>query len=143
MLAKNPDENCEVAPVVHVAVAVIFNADQQILLTKRHASSHQGGLWEFPGGKLEAGERLGDALKRELQEELGIDVLSHHSLLRVEHDYGDKQVLLDVHSVTGFTGQPRAREGQPMRWVSVTELVDYDFPKANVAIVNVLLDGKR
>jgi 8-oxo-dGTP diphosphatase len=143
MLAKNPAENCEAPTVVHVAVAVIFNADQKILLTKRHADSHQGGLWEFPGGKLEPGETLSGALKRELQEELGIDVLTHHSLLRIEHDYGDKRVLLDVHSVTAFAQEPKPREGQPMRWVSVSALVDYEFPKANGAIVSALIEGKR
>ncbi|EED33840.1 mutator MutT protein [gamma proteobacterium NOR5-3] len=125
-----------------MAVAVIFQADQ-ILLTKRHAHSHQGGLWEFPGGKLEPGESLAEALKRELLEEVGIEVLSHHPLLLIEHDYGDKQVLLDVHSVTAFAGEPQAREGQPMRWVSVPQLVDYEFPTANGAIVRSLVAGKR
>ncbi|MFT4769677.1 MAG: 8-oxo-dGTP diphosphatase [Glaciecola sp.] len=133
----------EASVTVHVAVAVIFDADQKILLTKRHADSHQGGLWEFPGGKVEPGESLAKALKRELQEELGIDILTHHSLLRIEHDYGDKRVLLDVHSVTAFAEQPKPREGQPMRWVRISELVDYEFPKANGAIVSALIEGKR
>lgn len=143
MLANTQNGNSNAPTTVHVAVAVIFNEDQEILLTKRHADSHQGGLWEFPGGKLEPGESLAKALKRELQEELGIDVLSHHGLLRIEHDYGDKQVLLDVHSVTAFAQEPKPREGQPMRWVSISQLMDYEFPKANGAIVNALIAGKR
>ncbi len=139
-----PDGNTDpTSPVVHVAVAVIFGEDGQILLTQRHADSHQGGLWEFPGGKLESGESLAQALSRELREELGIEVMRHHALLRVEHDYGDKRVLLDVHSVTAFEGQPTPCESQPMRWVSVAELKDYAFPVANQAIVSALSEGRR
>lgn len=133
----------EASLAVQVAVAVIFDGDQKILLTKRHADSHQGGLWEFPGGKREAGESLAAALRREIQEELGIEILSHHGLLQIEHDYGDKQVLLDVHSVDAFDGRPQPKEGQPMRWVAISELGDYAFPEANKLIVAALLDGLR
>ena len=129
--------------LVHVAVAVILGDDEQVLLTQRHADSHQGGLWEFPGGKLESGESLSSALVRELREELAIEVSQHHALLRLEHDYGDKQVLLDVHCVTEFDGVPRACEGQPMRWVDISTLGDYDFPEANGPIVRALVSGVR
>ena len=128
---------------VHVAVAVIFNARQQVLLTQRHVDSHQGGLWEFPGGKLELGESLEQALGRELREELGIVVREHHAFLSIEHDYADKRVLLDVQCVTTFEGTPAACEGQPMRWVNVADLPDYAFPKANAAIVTALVQGQR
>lgn len=126
---------------VHVAVAVIVDDRRQVLLTQRHPDSHQGGLWEFPGGKLEADESLADALRRELQEELGIDVQSHQPLLVIEHDYGDKRVLLDVHRVDAFAGVPVAREGQPMRWVPVSELNEYAFPAANKPIVERLQEN--
>ena len=129
------------SPKVHVAVAVIRNDKDQVLLTQRHPESHQGGLWEFPGGKLEAGETLSEGLARELQEELGITILRHESYLRIDHDYGDKQVLLDVHSVTAFAGEPTPCEGQPMRWVATSDLDGYTFPEANGLIVRAIVEG--
>ncbi|GAB5414762.1 MAG: hypothetical protein Cons2KO_23650 [Congregibacter sp.] len=123
---------------IDVAVGVIFNADQQILLTRRRADVHQGGLWEFPGGKCEASETVAEALDRELQEELAIAVTDVQPLLELSHDYGDKRVRLHVYSVTGFNGEPEPREGQPMRWVCIDELGDYAFPAANAPIVECL-----
>ena len=120
---------------VHVAAAVIRRADGHILLAKRADQQHQGGLWEFPGGKLEAGESALVALRRELQEELGIAVTAARPLIKVQHDYPDKQVLLDVWEVSGFTGEPHGAEGQPLAWVSPRQLPDYDFPAANQPIV--------
>lgn len=120
---------------VHVAAAVIRRADGHILLAKRADQQHQGGLWEFPGGKVEAGESVSAALHRELQEELGIAVTAARPLIKVQHDYPDKQVLLDVWDVSGFTGEPHGAEGQPLAWVSPRQLPDYDFPAANQPIV--------
>lgn len=117
---------------VHVAVGVIVDpAGEKILLTRRAAAAHQGGLWEFPGGKVEPGETLREALERELLEELGIRVGNSAPLLEVRHDYGDKQVLLDVHAVLDFEGEPSGLEGQPLVWVAARELNDYQFPAAN------------
>lgn len=120
---------------VHVAAALIRRADGHILLAKRADQQHQGGLWEFPGGKVEAGESVSTALHRELQEELGIAVTAARPLIKVQHDYPDKQVLLDVWEVSGFTGEPHGAEGQPLAWVSPRQLPDYDFPAANQPIV--------
>ena len=120
---------------VHVAVAVILDPDQNILISRRSTDSHQGGLWEFPGGKVEVGETLVQALGRELQEELGIEVRRTSALLEIEHDYGDKSVLLDVHVVWEFAGQAKGLEGQPLAWITASELSLYDFPEANVPIV--------
>lgn len=120
-------------------MAVLRNASGEVLLTRRHADSHQGGLWEFPGGKVEAGESLSAALRRELLEELALTVGSHAPLLEVRHDYGDKCVVLDVHVVTAFSGEPSPQEGQPMRWVPLAELENYAFPAANTPIVQALL----
>ena len=123
--------------LVHVAVGVIIR-DQQIFLTKRLANAHQGGKWEFPGGKLEADESVGEALHRELQEEIAIDVLSCNPLLQIKHDYGDKQVLLDVFIITNFLGEPTAQEGQEQIWFPFSQLSSLDFPQANKAIVKKL-----
>ena len=120
---------------VHVAAAVIRRADGQILLAKRADQQHQGGLWEFPGGKVEAGESVIAALHRELQEELGIGVTAARPLIKVRHDYADKQVLLDVWEVSGFSGEPHGAEGQPLAWVSPRQLPEYEFPAANQPIV--------
>jgi 8-oxo-dGTP diphosphatase len=129
------------AAEIHVAVAVLRDRQGRVLLTRRHPERHQGGLWEFPGGKLEAGESLATALARELHEELGVVLVDHQPLLEVRHDYGDLRVLLDVHEVLGFTGEPRACEGQPMRWVRPEDLTAYEFPRANAPIVQVLIDS--
>ena len=124
--------------VVHVAVGVIVDSANNVLITRRSQRAHQGGLWEFPGGKVEAGESLVAALKRELQEELGISIGRTSALLDIHHDYGDKQVLLDVHVVWDYSGEARSLENQPMAWVSPQALTQYAFPAANVAIVTAL-----
>ncbi|OOZ37301.1 Nudix family hydrolase [Solemya velesiana gill symbiont] len=123
---------------VHVAVAVIADEDGRILLTRRHDHLHQGGLWEFPGGKVEEGETISQALKREIREELGIDVSAHFPLIRVKHDYSDKSVLLDVHRVTAFDGSPKGLEGQPLSWVMPEKLGAYPLPEADHPIVNAV-----
>ncbi|MDE0952814.1 MAG: 8-oxo-dGTP diphosphatase MutT [Halioglobus sp.] len=121
--------------VVHVAVGVILDADNHVLITRRARDAHQGGLWEFPGGKVEAHETPLAALARELREELGIAIGRTSALLDIRHDYGDKTVLLDVHVVWEFTGVAQGLEGQPLAWVTPLELSDYAFPEANVPIV--------
>ena len=120
---------------IHVAAAVIRAADDRILIAKRPLDKHQGGLWEFPGGKVESGETVEAALGRELAEELGIVVTAAQPLIQVRHDYPDKQVLLDVWQVTAFDGDPHGAEGQPLAWVEPAHLSEYSFPAANRPIV--------
>jgi 8-oxo-dGTP diphosphatase len=120
---------------IHVAAAVIRGANGRILIARRPEDKHQGGLWEFPGGKVEAGEAVEVALARELDEELGIRPTLARPLIQVRHDYPDKQVLLDVWEVSAFSGEPHGAEGQPLAWVSSAELADYQFPAANRPIV--------
>lgn len=124
---------------LHVVAAVIYSPDQsEILLALRPEHLHQGGLWEFPGGKLETGEAAEQALIRELQEEIAITPIRYQPLLRVEHDYGDKQVLLDVWSVTAFTGCPEGLENQRLEWVKREHVDNYAFPAANRRIVEAV-----
>ncbi|HCV78906.1 MAG TPA: hypothetical protein DGS68_19610, partial [Pseudomonas sp.] len=120
---------------LHVVAAVIRDPQGWILIAQRPAHKHQGGLWEFPGGKVEAGEAPAAALARELAEELGIQVTRARPLLQVRHDYPDQAVLLDVWQVDAFTGDAHGAEGQPLAWVAPRELADYDFPAANRPIV--------
>lgn len=123
---------------IHVAVGVIVNASNEVLISLRPAQSHQGGLWEFPGGKLEPGEAIQLALKRELSEELGIDVEQCHPLKKIRHNYVDKSVLLDVWRVSKFSGTPEGREGQAIEWRPISSLQDADFPAANAPIIRTL-----
>ncbi len=125
--------------VVRVAVGVIENVQGQVLIALRAASQHMGGLWEFPGGKVEAGESPLQALARELREELAIDVRRAAPLIRIPHCYRDKTVELDVWRVTRFEGKPKGAEGQPLLWCPKAELNQYAFPAANKAIVNALV----
>lgn len=120
---------------LHVAVGVVSNADGDILIARRHDHLHQGGLWEFPGGKLEPGENVEQALRRELNEELGIAVEIATPLLTIRHDYPDRRVLLDVWRVDQFSGEPWGGEDQPILWVRPEALPRYDFPAANRPIV--------
>lgn len=120
--------------IVNVAVGVI-KKNNAIFICKRADEQHQGGLWEFPGGKVEAGESVFAALKRELIEEVGITIHSSSQLMVIEHDYGDKCVKLDIHVVSNFSGEARGAEGQPSEWVAINELSNYDFPAANADII--------
>jgi 8-oxo-dGTP diphosphatase len=124
--------------LVHVAVGVILSPENKILIALRHPNSHQGGLWEFPGGKVEVGESVERALARELDEELGIELGEVRPLMTIKHDYPDKSVCLDVWWVERFSGEPEGREGQLIRWVSIADLMNYAFPPANAAIVEAI-----
>jgi 8-oxo-dGTP diphosphatase len=125
---------------VHVAVGVVLDKDQRILIARRAEHTHQGGLWEFPGGKVEPTETVQFALCRELKEELGIesDLSSLRSLIEINHHYIDKSVLLDVWWVDSFSGTPQGLEGQPICWVKAAELRDYNFPEANQLIIKAV-----
>ncbi len=123
--------------IVNVAVGVI-KKNNAIFICKRADEQHQGGLWEFPGGKVEANESVFAALKRELAEEVGITIHSSSQLMVIEHDYGDKCVKLDIHVVSNFSGEAHGAEGQPSEWVNISELTHYDFPAANAEIIEKL-----
>ncbi len=120
--------------IVNVAVGVI-KKNNAIFICKRADEQHQGGLWEFPGGKVEAGESVFAALKRELSEEVGITIHNSSQLMVIEHDYGDKCVKLDIHVVSNFSGEAHGAEGQPSEWVAINELSNYEFPAANAEII--------
>ncbi len=148
--------------MVHVAVGVIFdcaysdkNLNSQIpsiLIAKRADHQHQGGLWEFPGGKVEEGEFVQIALQRELEEELGFNACidDMRPLISIPFHYTDKSVLLDVWAVYNAGDFKQAlgeeafgREGQPLAWVKQSELAEYEFPAANKAIIDALLLPKK
>ena len=125
--------------LVTVVVGILIDGAGRVLVTRRAPDAHQGGLWEFPGGKVEADETLLEALTRELREELGVSVEAAEALMVLEHDYGDKQVRLDVHRVTRWSGEPRGLEGQPLAWQRPAQLRYWTFPAANRPILERLL----
>ncbi len=123
--------------IIDVAAAAIVN-DGKVLVTQRHADAHQGGLWEFPGGKVEAGETVAQALQRELQEELGILIIACEPLITVTHHYDDRSVRLHVFKVSNYTGVACSMEGQPMAWRAIADLQAQDFPAADAPIIKAL-----
>ena len=120
---------------MQVVVGIIFNSQQEIFIAKRPPDKYKGGLWEFPGGKVEKNETILQALQRELKEEIGIDVLDAKPWLITNHDYGDRFVILNVWTVTDFIGQPHGREGQQISWVSKHSLSQLEFPEGNTEII--------
>ena len=122
----------------HVVIGIILNADKHILISQRLAHQEKAGCWEFPGGKVEYAEEAFDALKRELREELAIEVTEAKKWMQVEYHYPHKTVLLDTWVVKAFNGEPQGAEGQPVRWCSPLELNQLDFPEGNIAIIENL-----
>ena len=120
---------------MRVAVGVIKNNQGQVLIALRDDSRHQGGLWEFSGGKIENHETAEQALIRELREELAIEVISATPLITIKHSYSDRAVKLEVFLVEQFAGEPHSAEGQRIEWVNAQDLKQYDFPAANKAII--------
>ncbi|AEP30784.1 8-oxo-dGTP diphosphatase MutT [Brumicola nitratireducens] len=123
---------------VHVAVGVVRRGST-FFICKRADDQHQGGKWEFPGGKVELGETVEQALNRELYEEIDISIKVSSPLIEVAHEYTDKRVLLSVLLVDEFNGEPFGKEGQMHRWADVSDLKEIDFPDANIAIVDAIL----
>jgi 8-oxo-dGTP diphosphatase len=124
--------------IVEVAVGVI-KRDNKIYISKRADDLHQGGKWEFPGGKREANETIEQTLVRELSEEIGIQVTKQSHFMLIEHDYGDKKVRLDVRLVEDFEGEASHQEGQQSQWVEISELNQFIFPEANKVIIDKLI----
>ncbi|WP_373001047.1 Nudix family hydrolase [Marinobacter sp.] len=124
---------------VHVAVAVIVR-DGRVLIARRPDHVHQGGLLEFPGGKVEPGESVQAALVREIAEETGLRVpeASLEPVICIRHDYGDKRVFLDVWETRAAEGDAVGCEGQPVEWCTPEQLRDEDFPAANRPIIRAL-----
>jgi 8-oxo-dGTP diphosphatase len=108
---------------IHVAAGILRDADNRVLLAERLGDPTFVGLWEFPGGKIDTGETSGIALKRELREELGIDIVAFQQLLEVQHDYADRRVNIEFFLISHWLGTPSGLQGQELKWVQV-ELLD-------------------
>jgi 8-oxo-dGTP diphosphatase len=101
---------------IHVVAGVLQDASGRVLLAERAAGTHLQGTWEFPGGKIEPGEAAEDALRRELHEELGVDIGAVEPLISVPWRYPVKSIVLHAYRVRDFRGEPRGRQGQRVRW---------------------------
>jgi len=123
---------------LHVAVGVLTDRNGRVLLTRRPAGKELAGLWEFPGGKIQPGETPRAALARELDEELGIRVERARPLIRIDHHYPHRRVLLEVMQVTRARGRATGREGQRLRWAAPETLLEHDLLAANRAIVHAV-----
>lgn len=124
--------------MIHVAVAVIFDPQGKVLIARRRPGTHMAGLWEFPGGKVEGDENVQAALRREIQEELGIVIHAARPLIQIHYRYPEKAVWLDVWRVESFEGTPIGCEGQEVQWVLPNQLADFQFPPANAPIISAI-----
>lgn len=123
---------------IHIAVGIIEDAHSRVLVSRRRPSTHGAGDWEFPGGKVDGGESVYQALARELAEELGIRVSAARPLIRVRHDYPERLVVLDTWRVTAYAGRPESLEGQALRWLEKGELRNWPLMAADAPIVTAL-----
>ncbi|PPJ62848.1 8-oxo-dGTP diphosphatase MutT [Cuspidothrix issatschenkoi] len=126
-----------------IGVAVIWNDEKQILIDRRLPQGAMGGLWEFPGGKIEIGETIEECIKREIAEELGIEIAVGKHLITIDHTYSHLRVTLTVHHSQHLAGIPQAIECDEIRWVSLDELDEFTFPEANGEIIAALRKGEN
>lgn len=123
-----------------IGVAVIRDDRDLILIDRRLAKGLLGGFWEFPGGKIEGNETVQECIKREILEEIGIEIAVDSHLITIDHTYSHFRVNLQVYNCRYISGQARAIECEEIRWVTIEELDNYTFPAANQEIIRALKD---
>lgn len=130
---------------IHVVAAIIWqpHSSDRFLISKRQKGKHLQGFWELPGGKMAPGESRRQALDRELREEINIVPVKATAFKQVSHTYEDLSILLDVWEVTSFKGNVKSCEGQEIRWVAVAELARYQFPAADIPIIEAITNIAR
>jgi len=121
-----------------VVAAVIRDAEGRVLLAKRPADRHMGGLWEFPGGKVDDGEAPADALVRELREELGVAASIGHPITFAVHEEPGLRILLLFYAARILDGEPKGKEGQAVTWVPIAELASFPTPPADAKLIRHL-----
>ncbi len=130
-------------PHKNIGVAVIWNEQGQILIDRRRPEGLLGGLWEFPGGKIELGETVEECIKREILEELAIEIEVGDRLISIDHAYSHFRVTLTVHHCRYLTGIPQPLECDEIRWVTLDEIDQFPFPKANSQIIAALRQADK
>jgi 8-oxo-dGTP diphosphatase len=128
--------------LVLVAAAALVDPENRVLIAKRPAGKAMAGLWEFPGGKVELGETPEDALRRELFEELSIDVCARclAPFTFTSHAYDDFHLLMPLYLCRTWDGEIAPREGQEIRWARASRLSQYDMPPADLPLIPYLRD---
>jgi A/G-specific adenine glycosylase len=126
-----------------IAVGLVTDAERRVLVQRRPENGMLGGLWEFPGGKQEPGEALDDTCRREIQEELGVDVAVGPHLATVDHAYTHFRVTIHAYRCTLLDGTPVSTVGEPVMWASPGDLDDLAFPRANRKIIERIQDAAR
>jgi A/G-specific adenine glycosylase len=126
-------------PFQVIGVGVVRNGVGEVLIDQRLDEGLLGGLWELPGGKQEPGEPIVETIRRELEEELAIEVEVGEELIRLEHAYSHKRLRFVVHLCTWLSGEPQPLASQQVRWVRPEQLGEYSFPAANAQIIAALL----
>jgi 8-oxo-dGTP diphosphatase len=134
------NKNLQKLPPIVVAAAIIQQEDM-ILLARRKPGSPLGGLWEFPGGKKELGEALEDCLRREVQEELGVEISDPQPFHALRHQYPDKEVELYFYTCSIIQGVPQALECAEIVWVHKHELIFYEFPPADIPVLYKIIQS--
>jgi mutator protein MutT len=127
----------KVKPCINVTAGLIYK-DESILITRRPPGYHLAGLWEFPGGKQEPYESLKECMEREIKEELDIEIRADKLFMTVSHEYEKKIVTLHVFECSFLNGEPKALEGQEIRWVKFSELQQYEFPPPDQEVIELL-----
>jgi len=123
---------------IDISIAIVKSSDNLFLISLRPLNVHQGGKWEFPGGKVEKNELPEQAMRRELFEEVDLTVLEYQPLESKNFDYEDCLLHLHFYLVTDFSGEAKGKEGQAIKWVSKEQLALYEFPDANKAVIEQL-----
>ena len=125
-------------PRLRVVAAALFDAERRVLIAERPAGKHMAGWWEFPGGKVAAGETDAAALRRELREELGVEVRPDYEVMQLQHDYPDRVVDLVLWHATLERGAPRGLDGQQLKWVECQTLGDQRLLPADQPFIAAL-----
>lgn len=132
-------------PVPHhtIAIGLVRDASGRLLIQRRPDDAMLGGLWEFPGGKQEAGETLETTCAREVREELGIEIHVGERIARVDHAYSHFRITMHAFECTLQGGEPATSTGEPWAWVPLDALSEYAFPRANGRVIEALIDRSR
>jgi 8-oxo-dGTP diphosphatase len=128
---------------VLVVAGALYDGEGRVLIAQRPAGKHMAGRWEFPGGKVTAGESEERALARELREELGVEVTASQPLMRLTHEYDDRRVELSLWIVQGYSGDPQSLDGQSLKWVRPDLLPEEDILEADRPFVEALQKRQR
>ena len=126
-----------------VVAAIIENNDGDILIAKRNSKKSQGGLWEFPGGKIEKNESADDAIKREIKEELDIDIEINKWLIEKRHEYPEKTINLILCSAKWIGGELDLSEHEDSKWIKKEDIFNFQFADADKEIINEIFETKK